>query len=495
MPDNASKLISDVIESMKSAAEASRKLAVQTRRYYLDDDFKHLIIDELKTQFVKETYDSIKLLVDDSINIVQIITDEIAGGVYQYEAMRKFKKEGATEDDQRYVEIMNSIPFDIIMDEACKGAFALNEFVVGVIYREGKICIDIMPSDYVTVWQKDDDPLAIKAIMYEVLNTDSVNNAAVTTNAANSTVERNYIYWDIYGNHFKMDGNYQRIYNADNPKDENPYKLKNGEYMIPFVICHKKYNARTIWDGTNGNKMYSAQKQIGVLSTLFNYYAKVLSLKQLAITGNADVKLSNDQLLDPMHVFRVDGEGATVSVLDMQGRLDMYEKNVLIGKIERALNSEGLSLESFTRSGNAESGYKLKVKKEAQLKRIASLKKFFRVYEGQIADIIRVVNNTFFTQKIDETAVFSIDFGDYVPEENPIDVDKHREFELAHNQKTEIDFIREDNPDLDETQAQELYDKNKSINDASKNNTETTVGGVNNAIDEINNAAVETAAE
>jgi hypothetical protein len=117
------------------------------------------------------------------------------------------------------------------------------------------------------------------------------------------------------------------------------------------------------------------------------------------------------------------------------------------------------------------------------------------MYEGQLAEIIRVVNNTHFASKIDETAVFSIDFGDYVPEENPLDVDKHREFELAHNMKTEIDFIREDNPDLDEKQAQDKYDTNKSVNDGAKNNTEAITGGVNTALDAINDAAGAAAVE
>lgn len=487
MQQTSMSVIKDMFTQMKSAAEASRKADIQTRRYYLEDDFKHLIVNELKNQFVKETYDSINLMPDDSINLVQFVTDEIGGGVYQYEAKRAFQSPASKEPDARYAELIADIPMDIIMDEVCKGAFALNEFGVGVAYRGGKIQLDIFPPDYVTVWQDENDPLKIKALMYEVILSDTADAPAIDSAAANNSNKRYFVWWDTDGNHFMFDEHFYKLPNPDNPDNVNPYKDAQGNYIIPFVICHKKYNPRTIWDGTSGNKLYSAQTQICVLSTLFNYYAKVLSLKQLAIVGTADVKAGNDQLLDPLHIFKVEGEGASISVLDMQGRLDMFEKNVIVGKIERALNSEGLSLESFNRSGNAESGYKLKIKKEGQLKRINSLMKFFRVYEKQIADIMRIVNNTYFDKKIAEDAVFSIDFAEYTPQENPLDVDKHREFELLHNLKTELDFIREDNPDIeDDEAARKKWDENKAVNDGMKNDTGAINGAVNNAINDVN---------
>lgn len=487
MPQTSTSVIEQAYSDMKSAAEVQRKALIEERRYYLEDDFKHLITAELKNQFTKETYDAINLLIDDSLNLVSFMSEEIGGGVYQYEAMREFKSPNSNDADQRYKDILKEVQLDIIMDEVSKATFALNEYVVGIIPRGDRICIDIMPPDYVTVWQKPDDPLSIRALMYEVILSDSQTNAAINTGSTATQYKRNFIYWDIDGNHFKFDEHFRIIPNPENPDNVNPYKDKAGNFIIPFVICHKKYNARTIWDGTNGNKMFSAQKQIGVLSTLFNYYAKVLSLKQLSVTGNAEIKLSNQQLLDPLHVFKVEGEGASVSVLDMQGRLDMFEKNVIIGKLERALNSEGLSLESFTRSGNTESGYKLKVKKEGQLKRISALKKYFRVYEKQIAEILRIVNNTTFPdKKIAEDAEFSIDFGDYVPEENPIDVDKHREWELAHDQKTEVDFLMEDNPDLDEDAAKNKLAENKAFNASTQGNVQTVQNAVSAAIDDVN---------
>lgn len=487
MPQTSASVIKEMYNEMKSAAEAQRKTNIEERRNYLEDDFKHLIIAELKKQFVKETYESINLLVDDSLNIVSFMSEEIGGGVYQYEAMRAFKSPNAQDEDQRYKDILKETQIDIIMDEVAKATFALNEYVVGIIPRGNRICIDIMPPDYVTVWQKQDDPLAIRALMYEVILSDSQTNAAINTGSTATQYKRNFIYWDIDGNHFKFDEHFRIIPNPQNPENVNPYKDKDGNFIIPFVICHKKYNARTIWDGASGNKMFSAQRQLGVLSTLFNYYAKVLSLKQLSITGNADIKAGNDQLLDPLHVFKVEGEGASVSVLDMQGRLDMFEKNVIVGKLERALNSEGLSLESFTRTGAAESGYKLKIKKEGQLKRISALKKYFRVYEKQIAEILRIVNNTTFPEKkIADDAEFSIDFGDYVPEENPIDTDKHREWELAHDQKTEVDFLMEDNPDLDEDAAKKKLEENRTFNSSNRGNTNAVQKAVTGAIDDIN---------
>ena len=478
----SNNVVKDALKYLNAANEESRKNDIEDRLDYYYDNYKTLIESELETQFVKENYTNIKVMVDDSINLVEYVTNEVAV-IYTKEAKRELSK-----DSKRYDELKKTLLLDIVMDKANKLTYACNESALVIQPRNDTIELDLLTPNMFSVIQKEGDPTSIDAFIYEVNLADSIENQLTDDVPYKRDADRReFIYYDVQGNHFKFDNNYNVIPNEKNLKNENPYKDKDGKYILPVVILHKKYNENSIFDETSGNKLFSATKQIGVIASLFNYYLKNSSHKQPVITGNADVQIPDNQILDVTKVLRVVGENAGIDLLDFQGNLEEFYQQIL-HKIELILNQEGLALDDFMKKGTPESGYKLQLKKEPLKKKVNEQKPFYRLYENELFDKIRIVNNTFYSQKIDDNAEFTIDFADLSIDPDPAELRKDREWNMRYNITNPLQIIMDENPDIKTPEdAQKVYDENKAINERLQINTGQINTNLDNKLNQLTN--------
>ena len=96
-----------------------------------------------------------------------------------------------------------------------------------------------------------------------------------------------------------------------------------------------------------------------------------------------------------------------------------------------------------------------------------------RNYERERYEITRAVNNSyvgteigneFKLKDIPNGLVLRVDFADIVIHETPEDLRNQRDWELPHGLSTEIDWLRQDNPDLTEIEARKIIEKNKKFN-------------------------------
>jgi hypothetical protein len=453
-------IIEKVLKHLNTVNEDTRKNNIEERLDYFYDNFKTLLDNELKDQFVADNYDNIKLMIDDSINLVEYVINETAV-LYVKEPQRKLST-----DSKRWDEIQKTIKQDIIMDKVNKKTYACNECGILIQPRNNTIELDILSPNMISIIQDSDDPTKIFGFIYEINLSNTIdNNFTEQIKYKRDAYKRQFVYYDVEGNHFRFDENKKIIENETNPDNVNPYKDKQGNFILPLVICHKSYNENSVWDETSGNKMFSGTKQIGVLATLFNYYMKNASHKQPVITGNADVQIPDKQILDTMSVLKIIGEGANVDLLDFQGNLEQFFMQIL-HKIELFLNQEGLALEDFSKSGTPESGYKLQIKKEPLKKKINQQKPFFRIYENELFEKIRIVNNTMYNKKIDENIEFSIDFAEIEDVPDLKELREDRTWKLHNNITNPLKFIMEDNPDIKtEQEAEKIFNENKKINE------------------------------
>jgi hypothetical protein len=245
--------------------------------------------------------------------------------------------------------------------------------------------------------------------------------------------------------------------------------------------------------------MYSLQKQIAVISTLFNYYLKNSSHKQPYVTGPVEMSFANDQILDTNYPIKITAPqgGVTVGLLDYQGNLQEFF-NQLNNKIGLLLNQYDLALDDFTKSGTPESGYKLAIKREGLRRRIEARKKLFRVYESELYEVIKIVNNTaaaqYGWQKLSE-AEFAIDFADYTTQMSQQEINENVSFEINYNISTVIDEIMKRNPDLTREQAEKQYAENKAINETKRGEFGKIAAAAQTAIDVFNEEDEEEQAE
>ena len=440
------------------------------------DNFKSIIEDELKLQFVAKNYTNMKKMIDDSINLVEYIANETAV-LYAKEPIRKL-----TSDSKRWDDLQKTMQQNIILDKVNKITYICNECGLIVQPRNGGIELDLITPNMLSIIQEKDDPTKIFGFIYEINLSDTVeNDLTEQVPYKRDFYKRHFVYYDVEGNHFKFDENNKIIENETNPENINPYQDKDKNFILPLVIFHKNYNENSIWDETSGNKLFSATKQIGVIATLFNYYLKNSSHKQPVITGNIDVQIPDDQILDVLSVLKITGENANIDLLDFQGNLDEFFQQIQ-HKIELCLNQEGLALDDFTKSGSPESGYKLQLKKEPLKKKVDEQKPFFRIYENELFEKIRIVNNAMYNEKINDAIEFSIDYAEYEVQIDPEETRKDRSWNLQHNMTNPLKLIMEDNPDIKtEAEAEKVYNENKKIND--KLNINVNLDQLNKNID------------
>jgi len=66
-------VIEKALKYLNAANEETRKNNIEDRLDYYYDNYKDIIEDELKDQFTETNFDNIKLMIDDSINLVEYI--------------------------------------------------------------------------------------------------------------------------------------------------------------------------------------------------------------------------------------------------------------------------------------------------------------------------------------------------------------------------------------------------------------------------------------
>ena len=478
-------LIKKALQLISESKETTRKSDIEDRLDYYKDNFKDLIKDELKDQFQTDNYDNMKAMIDDSINLVQFVIDEISTVYHDVPKRTIDGKDDTDDEDNQYFKTIKKINYDLIMDKANKLTNVCNEVALVFQPRNDIVEVDLMTPNMFSIIQDKNDAKKIYAFIYEVDLVDSITNAGIKKLFGRDAIEdRYFVYYDVEGNHFKFDNSYNVIENPDNPNNKNPYK-DGDKYIIPVVLCHRKYLEDSVFDTTSGDKLYSATRQIGVISTLFNYYLKNASHKQTVITGNVDVQIPDKQILDVLRVIKVLGENADIKLLDFQGDLKQFNEMV-DAKIERTLNQEGLALDDFKKSGSPESGYKLQLKKEPLQKRRSEQIKFWRIYENDAFKIMQIVNNYNNDDQIPDTAKFNCDFAELKVSESAEEKRKDNEWNLLHNLTNPLQLMMDDDKDLDEKQAEEKYTKNKAINDRLQVNTQKIDDELNNQFNKIN---------
>ena len=458
-------LVERALQEYKEASETERKVEVEERLSHYQDDYRDLVYLALRKCFVKEPSVFMKPMIDDSINVFKYVINQ-QYNLYQEEPKREALV--GTKPDDRFNEIQNSIQYDAIMDKAQKLAGAATGVALYVVPEKDtkSIRIDIVTPDHLTTIQDPTNPSEALAIIFEVNLEDSVfTSGTQLTGIAGSTgigeEIRYFVYWDVFGNHMMFDSHLRKADIADNPENKNPFTDPDrpGRTLLPFVICTPSYVPGAIWDKTTGRNLMSSNTQIAVMGTLLNYYSKMQSFKQPYIKGNVKVNMTDEMLSDPSVIWQILGEGVEVGTLDMQNNIEAFQR-VLDAKIERALNQEGLALADFKKTGSEATGYALKIKRIPLEEKRCEQEKFWKLYETELFELIRVVNNNQFPDKpINPTAEFVIEFGQQGILNSPAEQIQIDTWEISNGVRSVIDIIAE-RRGVDEVEARAIYQKN-----------------------------------
>lgn len=432
-------------------AERARQREAENWLNFYNDDNEALIKEKLKELFHPQNYDRLYYHVNQSQNILKRVVKETSM-IYKGKPSRTL-----TVDSPRYEAIKKEVKIDQALKDVNRLVNVINDIIIKVGVREGKMVYDIITPDSCIVLQNEDDPTEAEAIIYGVtLKNDPFSD------------KLNYHYWNKWGDHYLLDGSFRiikAIYDSEGKdvdgKDvaKPPYVDKKAKrYTWPFVFCRRKRPQDAFWNQDTGRDLYNAAVLTSVKMTLFDYYFKTASFKQPYIVGDM-INVPNNQILDPLTVFRASGENATVGLLDMQINLDQL-KNALIFQINSVINNYGISADQWTLSISEMSGVALKIRNRALLEIREEQLPVYRDIENDLFNVTRIVNNAHFKEKIPENAEFSIDFGEITFPEDPKEKLKYQTSLLRAGLISQGEFYQAFRPDVDEEEGKKRFIQN-----------------------------------
>ena len=136
------------------------------------------------------------------------------------------------------------------------------------------------------------------------------------------------------------------------------------------------------------------------------------------------------------------------------------------------LSQRGVAPQNFLLTANPQSGYAMKLSNTQLLERRQDDIGLYRVYEKQLFEIQRIIWNYHAGKKISDTAEFNIDFGEISFEPSIDETTRKWQFEFSNDLATAIDYIKSQNPDITDEQAEAIYRDNVAENAARKKLTQ-----------------------
>ena len=467
------EIFEELLIKLKGDLETARRQEAENRLSIYNDAWLDILDAEMDNQFNEKTRGDVKQMPAIDQNVLKRIVNEVSV-VYQSPANRAFIiGEGDTaKEDENYNDLMNAIPINLTMEKTNRMTNLINESLIYIVPRNDRIEYDILTSDLVEVYQNPENSKDVEAICFTQTLVDTKGTATIY-----------YIYWDVAGKHLKFDADFEPVSIEGNPNDENPYKDPNnkGRTILPFVIFHKDFPINTVWNPTLGGDVVSNTKQVGVLLTYLNYLYKTQSFKQKYFTGVNVKDVLKDLVNDPLWNIVINSPDGKVGVLDYQVAIDTLWE-IIMAKIGAVANNYGMSLDNFKLVGAPESGYALKIKNLPLEKIVEGQIKLYRWHEKDLAEKTRIINNyQFKNAKINEKAVFKIDFAEPVYPENPEDTRKQWTFDIQMGAKSAADYSIAVNPDLkSEKEAIESIKKNMKTNALIEEETGQDIGAILN---------------
>lgn len=402
--------MTSLIDDIRNSQATRQRKADQELRldYFQDNQLENL------WAILSQDFSNPEKLQPAFVNIVKKITN-LRACVYVDEATRTV--EGSESDKELFAIIAEQCQLDNTLKTASKLTKLLKTCLLRVVFRNGRLDLDLLPSHLVDVWVGD-SPRDLEAVL--------VTHPAVDGREEHTT----YSHWTAT--------EWQRLDYRGRVIEygPNPYKT------IPFI---------PLWDSTPLNDFWVAG-------------GDDLVALQEAI---------NSKLVDLLHTLRFQafavgwikgGEGGGSIQADPGSFVELPEGGELgfahpqaaisdaIEAIDKLLKwaavSNGLPASSLSTEPTDESG----ISKLVSNSELSEMRRddiaLFRQYEKALFNLIRIVWNTHNAKKLSEAATITIDFSD--PKPDTSDTEKANAWKSLMELGVigPVDVVMERNPDI-----------------------------------------------
>lgn len=393
--------------------------------------------DYYAAEFFDYTYESIAKWASDpdklpvmSLGIVRKIINNLAM-VYIEAAKRSIN--GSKKDQELFDNIAKECLIDAVMKQASRYTKLHKTCLLRIVWRNDQIDLDLLTPDILDV-SVGDSPRDLKKVL---ITHEPESGKAEDIEYSLWTPET----WS------RLDWQCNVIEGQD-----NPYKV------LPFVPLWDGLPLESFWI-KGGQDLSLAQDQINEKLSDLCYVIRSQGF------GTGWIKSVNHggQGLAPVDSIQVDPGNLIQLPNDPDAGIGYESPNapiletwqVIEAIIKQVAVSHSLSAHSLTSTPTEESGKaRIVANKELMEQRQDDLL-LWRRYEGQLFDLIRLVNNTHSKQKISESAEFTVDFADLKDVSEEIDSASKWQLLIDAGQASPIDWAISRNPDLSREQAKE----------------------------------------
>ncbi len=416
------------------------------------------------------------------VNLTKKLVNQIAV-IYKKQPQRYLANSEGTKDEDATKYYNEMLPDDIENKDKTANRYGL---LFGTcltqVYFDNGIKYRVHPSQNINVKVDDEDTQKIKVVMY-----DKVYDGEVYT----------IVFTDKL--HFKLDQLGNSVSFGGNKNNVNPLGV------IPFAR-YMTEQCENLW-GEGMTDAVNVNEQINFLLTKLINRDIVLGTEGVTLAVNCGLRTKkvkddgtavegvNKVRVGAKHPITVENAKAdeqppriehvafTPHVEEIKNTIDWYIKLIALTK--------GLNPNSFLADVQATSGYSKIIDSLEQLEFREDGLASARAYEQERFEITRKVNNYYAgtaegqkakLKSIPEDLVLVVDFAEIEIPKTQDEIQKQREFELAHNLSTPIQWLMEDNPDLKEEEAIKKLQDNKSFNDTLKKQTTLFESLINNGV-------------
>lgn len=367
----------------ENAREHARQSEALSRLAMLRDDYYVPVYTRLSGHVSSESL----VIMDKYINTTQNVYKKILNRLsrtYKKAPLRIFKigdkildKESAKSIDLRY----NEAGIDRKLKAASLYLNACNTVFLGPVYRDGKLCLDILTPDQVRVVTDEADPSKMIGLL---ISRERWNGNKKQRYWIVWTAEEHYLLVEIGEYESKTNGTVKNVVVEAVPGNKD---MKNPYGVIPWLPVHRHHLEAAFWDETSGTDLYMANVVVGVRNTLLDFAAVWQSFKQIAC--EADEAPSKGLTLAPDTILWSAG-GAKFTVLDLQVAFDAIRGDLsqFVASVSR---NYGVAMDAFD-VPSQQSGVAVKINNQELIDNWTDQLEIWGDAERRLWDLIKTIS-------------------------------------------------------------------------------------------------------
>lgn len=336
--------------------------------------------------------------------------------------------------------------------------------------RYSNLTLDFIANDLAAVFPDVDDNAKMNSIVFQ---------KGLTINDTNAEIY--YEYWtpEIYqlleGESTKTE-NINRAVEEYRKYTDNEYAKYIGDGFPPFIVLRSELSDLDFWNLQDHDTM-SLIKEINVAFTELRYLQRYGSfgLKYLL-----NAKLPTNQTMDLVGMIEIETQNSTptnskdnndtkIGEFKNEGRLEQLGDSIF-KMLQLLFSVKNITVDRLITTKQATTAESKQIDNESLKEQIEKQQEIWAINEENIFNTaIMVYNRDNGNDKLPKGLEISVDFYDsqLTAEEASKEIENWL-VKIDNDIKTRVDWIRKDNPDLDEKDAELVYNKNKSINEGDK---------------------------